>query len=287
MTGVIRDGALECADEQRELPLASDHRRVEPTCESRRMWVDLHDSVGPQRLSLPFQHQRFEWFGDDRVADEPIRRFADQDLARTRGLLETRRHVDWIACREHLLCHLPGDDNLARIQSGAHLDLEPVRAAELGIEDAERIPHVGSRAHGAEGVVFANMLDPEDRHDRVADELLDRSPVRLDHRSHGIEVARKQGLESLRVEALTELGGPDDVAEHDRDRAARLGPGITVEWGTAAGQNEKSPADSLPHRSQVFTRETYPTRGSRFAGHCTRSFWVGKAAALVDAPILA
>jgi hypothetical protein len=46
----------------------------------------------------------------------------------------------------------------------------------------------------------------EHGHDRVADELLDRTAVALDDRSHAVEVAGKQRPQRLRVGRLAERG---------------------------------------------------------------------------------
>jgi hypothetical protein len=55
--------------------------------------------------------------------------------------------------------------------------------------------------------------DPEDRHDRVSDELLDRAAVALNDRLHPPEVADKQRPQRLRVDRLRERGRADDVTE--------------------------------------------------------------------------
>ena len=79
--------------------------------------------------------------------------------------------------------------------------------------------------------------EPEDRHHRVADELLDDAAVALDDRLHALEVAREQRAERLRVDRLAERRRADDVAEeHGYDlallpaaarRPARRTPGRT------------------------------------------------------------
>jgi hypothetical protein len=46
----------------------------------------------------------------------------------------------------------------------------------------------------------------EQRHDRIADELLDRAAVRLDDPLHPLEVPREERTQSLRITRLAERG---------------------------------------------------------------------------------
>ena len=61
-----------------------------------------------------------------------------------------------------------------------------------------------------------------ERHDGVADVLVDGAAVLLDDHGHGREIAAEQGGESLRVVlvALREGGEGPDIAEHDGELAA-------------------------------------------------------------------
>ena len=56
----------------------------------------------------------------------------------------------------------------------------------------------------------------EDRHHRVADELLHGAPVPLDDRPHLLVVAPHQPPQGLRVDTLAERRRADDVAEENR-----------------------------------------------------------------------
>jgi hypothetical protein len=53
----------------------------------------------------------------------------------------------------------------------------------------------------------------EERDDRVADELLDRSAVALDDRTRLFEVADEDAAQRLRVVRLAEARRPDDIAK--------------------------------------------------------------------------
>src|SRR5439155_26201456 len=69
----------------------------------------------------------------------------------------------------------------------------------------------------------------EHRHHGVADELLDRPAVALEHGAHLAEVAGHDRAQYLGVEPLAEAGRVRDVAEHDRHDLARS---VALEgWG--------------------------------------------------------
>src|SRR5579859_2753290 len=68
-------------------------------------------------------------------------------------------------------------------------------------------------------VVLARRGSAPDRHHRVADELLDRSAVAADDEARGVEVAREQVADVLRVARLGERGEADEVGEEDGDDA--------------------------------------------------------------------
>jgi len=59
-------------------------------------------------------------------------------------------------------------------RSGAEVPLE------LGVERRQELPHLRGGAHRAERVVLVPRRHAEDRHDGVADELLDGPAVLLD-----------------------------------------------------------------------------------------------------------
>ena len=63
---------------------------------------------------------------------------------------------------------------------------------------------------------------PEDRHHRVADELLDRAAVALDHPSRRIEVPAHHLPEAFRIEPLPQSRRPGHIAKQHRDRLTLL-----------------------------------------------------------------
>ena len=85
-----------------------------------------------------------------------------------------------------------------------------------GVERAHRLDQVEGGPHGALGVVLPRDRRPPDRHDRIADELLDGAAVALDDLARPIEVARQQVAHGLRVAVRGERGEPDQVREQHR-----------------------------------------------------------------------
>jgi hypothetical protein len=53
-------------------------------------------------------------------------------------------------------------------------------------------------------IVFVHRRHPEDRHDRITDELLDNAAMGLDDIAHRVEVTRHHRPHRLRIHLLTE-----------------------------------------------------------------------------------
>ena len=174
------------------------------------------------RLRLALQLERLERLDEHRVAHEPVGRLADQDLARAGGGLEALGDDDGVAGDERVASRRIAGDDLARVDAGPRPELDPVLRAQLLVQRGERLPHLAGGANGPQRVVLVHDRDPERGHDRVADELLDRAPVVLEHAADLDEVARDHAPVRLRVEALAERRRVDDVGEDDRHGLAHL-----------------------------------------------------------------
>jgi hypothetical protein len=125
------------------------------------------------------------------VPRRAVRRLADEDPVHRRRTLETRGRVDDVA-RDHALT-LDGpraerDECLARVRGRPDLQLAV----------AERVADRERRADGALGIVLVRDGRAEDRHHRVADELLDGAAVPLDLRAQP-RVIRRHMREPVRV----------------------------------------------------------------------------------------
>ena len=189
---------------QRQLPRPAHHGCVEPAGEPRSVRVDLHHPVGEERFLLALDRQRIARLREHRVTDELVGAGADQDLPRLGGLLQPGRHVDRVAGGDRPV-GLVGDHHLAGVDPRADADAHAVRRLQIGVQLVEGVAHLRRRADGPQRVVLPDPRDPEHRHHGVADELLHRAAVPLDHGSHRVEVAREDDLEPLRVEAFAEL----------------------------------------------------------------------------------
>ena len=88
-----------------------------------------------------------------------------------------------------------------------------------GPERADGVDEVERGADGALGVVLVRGRRAPDRHDRVADELLDRAAVAVDHLARQVEVARQGLADVLGVALLGERREADEVGEQDGDQA--------------------------------------------------------------------
>ena len=99
----------------------------------------------------------------------------------------------------------------------------PQRPFELVVEVGKDGQALGRSLDRADRVVHARASDPEDRHDGVTDDLLDRPAVRLVDESHLVEVPGEDLTQRLGVEPLTEGGRTLQVGLHDGGEPPGLG----------------------------------------------------------------
>ena len=105
------------------------------------------------------------------------------------------------------------DDDLARVDADAHLDL----AAE---ELAQSLLHRERRVERALGVVLECRGRAEHGHHRIAGELLDRAAGELDLLAHRVVEPLELYPHALRVSIACVRGRPDEVGEENRDELA-------------------------------------------------------------------
>ena len=195
--------------EQRDFAGATDERgavdAVDPdprTC--------LYDLPRLHRLRLPLRDHRLRLAVLDRALRRPVRLFPDEDSVHRRGRLEPCGGVDHIA-RRHRLSRLrpgvDGDERLTGVDPDSHLDALVGRP----LADRER------RTDRTLRVVLVRDRRTEDRHRRVADELLHGAAVAFELRTYAGVVAAELGGDVLRVELLRARGEADQIGEQDRD----------------------------------------------------------------------
>ena len=166
---------------------------------------------------FPLRFKALELLGPCRAADHSPGRVVEQNGPRGGLDLETRRQVHCITrdqCRS--LRGIAGDDHPGR-QPDPEVQADAVDAGEFFAESRKSIPQLQGGPRGAQGIVLVRARDPEDRHDGIADELLDRAAVALEDRARQGVVAAEDGPRDLRVELFTEGGRADQVREQDRD----------------------------------------------------------------------
>ena len=143
------------------------------------------------------------------------------DLAAGRLGLEPLRDVHRVADHRVLEPAAAPDrpgDHRPRVEPDAHLeDVDPVETPALAVELVLTILHREGASDRARGVVVPRHRRAEDRHHRVALELVDRAAVRRHHLGHRAEVTADQVGHDAGAEPLGERREPPDVAEQDRD----------------------------------------------------------------------
>ena len=215
LTGAVRDRALVGLLQERPLPFASDHRRVQPTGSHRGQRGHLQEPVGGDRRGLALQRERLDRLREDCVLDEAERWLTDQDLARGGCRLQPGRGVHRVP-HERLV--LRAHEELA----GRDPDPAGKRDRRALGERRQPISYLACRSDGPERVVLVKLRDPEDRHDGISDKLLDATPVPFDRRTRFVEVAPQERGVGPRDRAVPPEPSTHEIAEQDRDRLALL-----------------------------------------------------------------
>ena len=189
-----RDHARERLAQQRELLLAPDERRASDAldADARSCPQRLPDG---DRLALPF-------------ASTALRPRRTRSCARSRGTSSRRRGSP---CSARRLQPRGGVDDVARGHALARLGPRVERDERLAGRDAdadlelallrERVADRERGADGSLGVVLVRDRRAEDRHHRVADELLDRAAEALELGANARVVGLEQRAHVLGVHA--------------------------------------------------------------------------------------
>ena len=193
--------------QQRQLRVAADKcpcAAAEPARPHQRQRANERLRDDGLRLALHVDLERPPEL--ERAADGLGRARADDDRARLARLLEPRGDVDGVAGDERAALARAADDDLARVDA----DPEREHAVEVGAEPAL---HRKCGMQRPLGVVLVRLGGAEDRHDRVARELLDRAAGAVDLGGHRIVEALQERPRPLRVLLLAERRRADEVGE--------------------------------------------------------------------------
>ena len=165
-----------------QLALAADERRRRDGGASPAPRIDPQQPEQPRTgARLALQRKRLERLDLDRVADQPQRLLAEQDLSGRAAC--SRRAATFTA--SPIARFSPSPTSTRPV-------LTPVRnrsATPTSSRDRRQpLTDLRRRPHRPQRVVLVHARDPEHRHHRIADELLDRPAVALDRRADLSEV---------------------------------------------------------------------------------------------------
>jgi hypothetical protein len=213
--------------EHGELGVASDENRVEPADSARTLERErAQESAARNALSLSLHGDHRRLVELERPANRLDGPLADDDLAGRGALLQAGADVDCVSGDERASLARRADDDAARVHADTELEL-------LAEERAEPALHRQRGVESALGVILLGDRRAERRHDRVADELLDRPTGLLDLLGHGVVEPDQQGTRPLRI-LLAELRRPDEVGEEHGRHLAFLSPAHVVIVAKAA-----------------------------------------------------
>ncbi len=213
--------ALGCGVEevlhQPQLPVPPDEGSLEPLGLERSADAgdDAHGLVQPDLLRLALQGVQSCVRVHHRRLGGATSRVVDVAAAGRGERLDPRRGVDPVADDEPLL------GPLCR-RNGARDDPDPgsqLGPGVLGTVGGDGRDELERGPHGALGVVLARHRRSPQRHDGVADELLDDTAVAGDGLPCQLEVAREELAHLLGIALLGERREADEVAEQHRDMA--------------------------------------------------------------------
>ena len=180
------------------------------------------EPVRRHTLRFALEGERLDELSLDLVTHEPVRERTEEDLHLACRLLQTSGHVDGVPGDEALARTGIARNDLARVHSDPSREAHSPAALELVVHPREGGSHLRGCPDRAKRVVLAHDRETEDRHDRVADELLDDAAVTLQHATHLLEVARHEPVERLGVERLPERRRSGQVCKDDSDGLADL-----------------------------------------------------------------
>ena len=134
--------------------------------------------------------------------------------------LHPLRQADRVADRGVAALADLGGDHLAGVDPDPGREVEPVLAPQLGRVLADVVEHLQRRVTGAPPVVLVGDRRPEDGHDPVAGELVDRALEAVHGVGEGGEEALHDRVPLLGVLALGHVHRALDVGKEDGDLLA-------------------------------------------------------------------
>ena len=223
------------------------------------------------RLRLPLEREGPKGARMEIVADETVRRFGDDDASGIGGLLHPGRDVRRVAHRRVVHPQVApdaADDDEAGVKSLPHPEADtaaPLQFVPVALEgplNAERGMHRALR------MIFVSDGRPEERHDAVAEELVDRALVAMDLGQHQLEGASHEPVDVLRIQSLGHRGEARHVDKEHRDLFALAFEGALRgqdPWACKTPERRSAPAWQT-HR--LLEYRTCCRTGTRPASRC-------------------
>ena len=147
----------------------------------------------------------------------------DQDLPRNCRLLQPRGYIGGIAHRGVVHAQVIADaahHHKTRVQALAHLKSQAARTLQLLVEGLERLYDGKGRVHRPPSMILVCDGGAKQRHDAVAQELVDRALVAMHLAQHQLQRPAHDRVHLLGVQALGQRGGAHHVHEEHRDQLA-------------------------------------------------------------------
>ena len=210
-------GGVEDPAQHRQLGLSPHDRRPGAPAPARGR-VGADGEPGVDRSVAPLHLERPERLVADDLGGGRVGRGPDDDLAGRRDRLEPARGVHDITHRRDVTAER-ADEHLAGVHADAHLQVDAHPSREV----RERALHLQPAAHRPLGIVLVRDRRAEDRHELVADDLVDAAPVGRDVGRERTEARVDEPLDLLGVGGLREGREADQVGEDERSRSALVG----------------------------------------------------------------
>ena len=288
------ESPVEGLREARELPFTPDERGARSG--ARRRLRDGEAPLQPEdrhRLLLPLGLDRRKLVEVEEGSRRAPDRLRDVDLPPLGRRLDPLRGVHRVP--HHGVVPLPlGADRAGDDHAAVDADVDRQRDRQLRVQARERLLHFERGAAGPLRVVLVGDRRAEERHDAVADELVDHPAVARNRLAERLEAAVHDHRHLFRVELLAHGREAGDVGEEDGDdlplaarqrrrRAGRSRKRPGRPGGRGGGRTARRSraelraalaAELLPRR--VLGRAggaTNRSRGGSFSPHSPQNFW--------------
>ena len=195
-----------------------------PQPRSRRPpWPGPEECVGRHRGGHAFDLERRDRLQVHLVLHQSTGGLADEDHPRRGALLEAGGQVRGVAHGRVVHAQVvadTADHHQPRVQPHAHRQVLPRRQPEVGVALAQTVLEPQGRQHCPPGVILIGNGGAKQRHEAVAEELIDGALVPVYRVEAALEEAVEQRMHGLGSQALGQGGRVGNVAEEHRHRLA-------------------------------------------------------------------